>query len=57
MYGPTRSFLLMFEFWVRRHSFVALTHSTTTCIPRVNGLSMDTGVSHNVHTKFSNFGF
>ena len=36
---PTWPFLLMFESRVKRHSFVALRHSMTTCIPRVDGFS------------------
>ena len=40
--GPTWSFLLMFESRVERDThFVALRHSMTTCIPRVDGLSTD----------------
>ena len=31
----------MFESWIERHSFVVLRHSMTTCIPRVDGSSID----------------
>ena len=41
MYGSTLPFLLIFESQVERHLFLVLRHLMTTCIPRVDGLSMN----------------